>query len=458
MTTTALLTPILQGGIQYVNFINGQLLSAEDLSNEQVANRQVHTELGQGIGAGIISGFQVRSSTSAGATPNTLTVSAGLAANRNGQILALPSDIDVVLGTQALQPTAQTGLFTECSAPGAQAQPNLTGIGAFVLTVSPASGFEGLAPTSVVSGVGDGGAACRSRYVVAGIKFALVPINLTNVPWISAATSTRISTLMAQADPASLSLLRNLLAHLCFGTEERIGFATNPYGWLDTTAPVFPAYRALDRLRSLGGITDCDVPLALVFWTGSGVQFVDLGAARRRPLLGPPPPSWPLEPAGGYPFVGEAISVQFQEQVAALTAPPTPVAQLAQVTATAYFRYLPAAGILPIQGTITQRGFGYPTFFNTLTYRQPVTIEGALVEGILRESLAYPPVDLTSGNTLFLYWVRENQQAIAAGMAAGGATPQPYLLFTSGFLPYRGSAHFDLSHFDYANFAACCGE
>jgi hypothetical protein len=455
MTTTALLAPILDGGIQYVNFINGQLLSAEDLSNEQMANQQVHAELGQGIGAGIISGFQVRVSTSAGATPNTLTVSAGLAVNPNGRMLALPSDIDVVLGTQARQPAAQTGPFAECTVPGTQAQPNLTGIGAFVLTVSPASGFEGLAPTSGVSGISDGGAACRSRYVVAGIKFALVPINLANVPWIGAVTSSQISTLMAQTDPASQSLLRNLLAHLCFGTEERTGFAVSPYGWLNSTASVFPTYRVLDRLRSLNGITDCDVPLALVFWSGSGVQFVDLGSTRRRPLPGAPPPSWPLEPAGGYPSVGEAISVQFQEQVAALQNASTSVTQLALVTAATYFRYLPAAGVIPILGTITQRGFTYPTFFNTLTCRQPVIIEGALVESILRESFAYPPIDLTSGNALFAYWVRENQQATAA---TGSTMPQPYLLFTSGYMPYRGDAHFDLSHFDFANFAACCGE
>jgi hypothetical protein len=269
---------------------------------------------------------------------------------------------------------------------------------------------------------------------------------------------------MAMTDAASVSLLRNLLAHVCFGTEDRAGFARDPFGRAATGGP-FPTYPGQDKLRSLGTITDCDVPLALLFWTATGMQFVDMGAVRRRPVRGAGTPNWLLAPVGGYPALGEAISAQFQEQIAAVMRPLTVQAQgrqvapilrppgnrdpIGPVNAAQYFRYLPAAGIIPIAGTLTQPGFSYPTFFSTQVRREPALIEGDLVEPLLRESLAYPPIDLTSGNVLWLYRVRQNAQAIDAG---GSATPQPYLLFASGDMPYRGAAHFDLGHFDYGNF------
>ena len=88
MTLTQLRTPILDGGIKSINFFNGRLLSAEDLSQEQSANKQSNRQLGQSIGDGVAYGLEVKE-TSGQSTPTApiVTVNAGLALNRQGQTL-----------------------------------------------------------------------------------------------------------------------------------------------------------------------------------------------------------------------------------------------------------------------------------------------------------------------------------------------------------------------------------
>src|SRR5207237_741228 len=157
-----------------------------------------------------------------------------------------------------------------------------------------------------------------------------------------------------------------------------------------------------------------------------GIQFVDIGSVRRRPLPDPPSQSWLLAPAGGYPAVDEAISLQFQEQIADLTRPTVAQSQLAATRAVDFFRYLPAAGMIPVAGTGAQRGFAYPTFFDRLIHRDPAYVEGALVEQLLRDSLAYPPIDLQSGDLVWIYQVRENRQTIDTRPSSA---PQAYLIF-----------------------------
>ena len=59
MSYTELLEPILKGGIRSVNFFNGRLLSAEDLKQEQEANREGRARLGQAVGHGVAYGLEV---------------------------------------------------------------------------------------------------------------------------------------------------------------------------------------------------------------------------------------------------------------------------------------------------------------------------------------------------------------------------------------------------------------
>ena len=53
MSAVSLLTPILTGGIQNVNFVNGRVLTAADMTAERTANLQRQRLLGTCIGAGV---------------------------------------------------------------------------------------------------------------------------------------------------------------------------------------------------------------------------------------------------------------------------------------------------------------------------------------------------------------------------------------------------------------------
>src|SRR4051812_48149119 len=98
MATIQLGTGILDNGIRSVNFFNGRLLSGEDLSQEQTANRTARRYLGQAVGEGVAYGLEVSQSQGV-STPSmpVVTVQPGLAVNRNGQTLALTQSIDLAL-------------------------------------------------------------------------------------------------------------------------------------------------------------------------------------------------------------------------------------------------------------------------------------------------------------------------------------------------------------------------
>ena len=88
MSNAELARPILDQGIRSVNFFNGRLLSAEDLSREQAASREARRQLGQAIGDGVAYGFEVSRAAGSG-TKAIVTIQPGLAINRNGDALQL---------------------------------------------------------------------------------------------------------------------------------------------------------------------------------------------------------------------------------------------------------------------------------------------------------------------------------------------------------------------------------
>jgi len=59
MSATGLYTPITTGGILNINFVNGRLLTAEDMSGLQAANALQHQQLARAIGEGVAHGFEV---------------------------------------------------------------------------------------------------------------------------------------------------------------------------------------------------------------------------------------------------------------------------------------------------------------------------------------------------------------------------------------------------------------
>jgi len=277
MSAVDLLQPILEG-VQRNNFFNGRLLSAEDLRADQDATRAQHAQLGRAIGEGVAWGLDVTVA-SAGAERPVVRVSPGLALTRLGALLPLREEALVTLARSASARDDGTGLFADCVKP---APLTLTGDGAYVLALAPASGFSGTALVSDPNTTATGRGACGARFTVEGVKFRLVPIDVTHLAGIGALRS-RILPLLPPADAAARERLRNLLAHLCFGTAVLRAHFTNPSATIDGQS-IATGWGVLDAMRSRGDLTDCDVPLAVVVLTARGISFADTWSARRRPI------------------------------------------------------------------------------------------------------------------------------------------------------------------------------
>lgn len=450
--TLELLEPMLRGGIRNTHFFNGRLLTAEDLRAEQQANRAQHQQLGLAAGAGVVEGLDVRLQSN-GAQP-VLRVSQGLAITRKGAALALSEDVDVTLVRQAApRPlNGDAGLFVVCSR--GTTTPSVTvAEGVYVFTVAPASGFAEHAPVVGFNGngVGNGVASgCDHRFAVEGVKFNLVGVDLNQLNFVSAATRTALVALLTQTTPASRARLRNWLAHLCFGSPEVAAFAADPFGLPAGQSPL-TSYGLVDWLRSRGDLSECDVPLALLLWTTAGVQFVDLWSVRRKPT--PPAVSaiWPVQSGARRPGEGEAAFLQFQAQISDMILTGGFGATLTQLHALDLFRYLPAAGLVPL-ATNRYQGFELADFFQGMAVPSPMHITGDELAGLLRTAHDLPPIDLGKAQQelVWLYFVRENAEAIAAGPAL---PPQPYVVFSSGAMPYAGQARYSLDHWNFANYS-----
>jgi hypothetical protein len=417
-------TPILNNYTRSVNFFNGRLLTGEDLTTEQQANRAARSLLGRAIGPGVAHGLEVAVSVLANTVPNpVLTVSKGLAINRRGAALLLSDDTDIALVRPAGVTNGSTTIFQDCTP--VQSGVYVAGAGVYLLTIGPASAAEGLAQ---VSGVSTGAAPCNSNYKADGVQFRLIQIDQT------------MGLTLAQLSDANH--LRNLVAYKCFGVDEWNSIATDPLG----SPP--ERFGFLDTLRANEALSGCEEPLAVLYWTADlGISFIDLWSVRR-----------PIVPAGAFahfsPFVSErrgaegiSMFLQFQAQLAALPATLGP--RVLSVAATDYFYYLPAAGLIPVGNGVSPSGLDYLKFFSGRTYRNPVFIEGAKLERILRSSFLFPPIDLSKQELLWVYQVRENQQAIDNKSAPA---PALYMLFANGQMAFEGEAKYNLNYFNYANY------
>jgi hypothetical protein len=315
---------MLDDGIRNTNFVNGRLLVAEDLQTFQKANLDQHGLLGRAIGDGVVNGLYASliadGSVSSAAPVVQLTM--GLAINRRGRALVLPDQVQVQLALSSTTAAPDPGKFSDCGL-GSTTTFVPGQIGASILCISPAAGFAEQAPLRSLDNCGCT-TGCGSKYAVEGVKFSLVPLP---PPPNDFPTDTP-------------NLQRNYLAYYCLGTPT-----------LDTTTDplhVKTQYGAIDTLRASGALTDCDVPLALVYWTQSGVQFVDNWSVRRRafPRLGDGVDNpWPMHAGQRRLAEAEAMFQQFQDQLADIYASQ---ADVTGVVASDYFRYLPAGGFVPL--------------------------------------------------------------------------------------------------------------
>lgn len=434
--TVDLRTPVLDQGIEHSHFFEGRLLTGRDLRDEQAANRSNRWQLGRAVGAGVVEGLEVSDRVDGVTGDPVLTVEAGLAVNREGQPLELHQRTDVrILASIGEVPEEEipedAGVFRTCDDVLDTLVPS--GLGLYILVMSPASGFKQSAPKS---GLGEGGkvVGCGKRYQVEGVRFRLVRLNPSEVSGIDQATRDQVTALLTADDTASRSRLRNLAAHLCFGTESLAHAAGRLTS--DPAAPSpYASYGALDDLLAVGSLTPCDVPLGLFLWSLDGIGFLDLWSVRRRLAVQPRREA-----------EGEAIMLQFQAHIEALR---DALPSLDGFHARDHFRYLPAAGLLSIEGP--SRGFDPASFFSPLPHRPVLYVNGEQLQEIFRRSRHHDPIDLHQSEMVWLYLPWQQEPAQAAGQ-----TRRATIVFTTGHLPPYATPRFDVARWDFSNYSTGC--
>lgn len=424
MAIAQLLEPILGSESRHINFFEGRLLTARDLREEQAANHLHDAQLGRAIGAGVVEGlFVTVDSDGSGGTAPVLSVAGGLAINPNGRTLWLPSPQKVSLTRSQAEAGPDAKLFADCPAPSSTAGvPNGTGF--YVFVISPASGFQERAPTS---GLGSNGkvTGCGDRYAVEGVQFRLVQLQ-TN--------------LSVGSGLAGTSKLRNELAHLAFGTKELADAAISPFQ-PDGTLTDFTNTGIASKLLQSGSLSRCDVPLALLHWTASGISFLDTWSVRRRPAPKPQSSHWPSLVEQKRTANAEAVLMQFHEHITwLLTKSQNPSA----IALADYFSELPPAGLVPLASSASA-GFHLETFFGGP--RKLRVIDHSQVGSLLRESLDYAPMRVDFKSPIRLYQCRQN---LASTMTSNPL--RPFVLFASPHMMVVESARFDVAVFDVDRF------
>jgi hypothetical protein len=364
----------LDQGVEHVNFFNGRILTGEDLQDEQIANHREHRQLGTALGAGVVRGLDVSVLTPGGSGSSPVVrVDGGLALNGAGQGLELPAEVQINLLAQQALEGAANGLFAVCVPP----QPGtlLVGTGAYVLLMSPASDYRGQAPKS---GLGDGGTGshCGLRHRVEGVRFRLIKLPVAEL--LSGLAGLNASDFVEPdaSDTAGWSRLRGALAQLCLGTAET---APHDIDFSPASPPSGLGYGALGRLpESL--LTDCDVPLALIYWTAEGIRFIDTWSVRRRPVTPAPAADWPTLLDPRFAVESEAVLLQFADQIAELRNDP---AVDAGARVEDYLTHLPAVGYLPAG----PNGFAWQSFLGAHAPSSETPIAQGLVRSVLATAL-----------------------------------------------------------------------
>lgn len=417
-------TAYTDGGLPWTHFFNGRVLSREDMERDRAAAGVIDRRLGRALGDGVIWGLDVKAADGDSVKQPMVIVGAGLGINRLGQTLSLDAPVPVLLRRPTLAdsgaaPAVTAGAFADCSPP--QPTVYVTGSGVYLLTMCPASTRRGLA---LVSGLGNQAAPCNAKEVVSGVMFRLLHVNLT------------------PEELADTAHLRNTVAYRFFFAEGASAddLALDPFG----APPVPPAITNPAQV-------DCEIPLAVVYWTSTeGVVFVDPWIARRR--LSPP-----AEGGLGAAHdarrraLGEAMVRQLAAQLQSV-----PAGSRATFKASSMLRYLPPLGMLPLQAAGEPPGtqFTIQTFLDGLALRRDpgsgdyaLVLDGARLRLLMSMALLLPPVEIARHEFVWTYYVRENREA-----ARNGKPVRPFVVFASGHAPYLGEARADLGRWDDANY------
>lgn len=413
MKINELLDPILDQGIRHTNFFEGRLLTGDDLRNQHEANREHDRRLGKAVGPGIIEGLEVEllHDGSDGESP-TVRVTKGLAINREGEIIGLPhNDITLAL-TEPREPRKwDPADFYICAGPpGVQHLPS--GAGVYVLVMSPVAGYKERAPKS---GLGDNGIAkgCGSKYIQEGVEFRLVELTKSFLLEKTSGTSSQVHdlldmTLLNDIDPLTssdlneLSKLRNILSHICLGTE-----STNLV-LSDAITDSYSSYwfQGNDFVRQLYDSIlqkDCDVVLALIFWTLEGVAFVDMWSTRRLLVK-----HW----LKTHDFdVNNLFAIwQFQKQI-------DDVPDISEIRLTENYHFIPPIFRVPVKEPKydSSTGADLKKLLGLKYNKIPDLINASALPALLNQSFRYPSRPISNFESLRVIYVKENIFSVLEG-------------------------------------------
>ncbi len=315
MSDSQIVGSTFDDGLRAPHYLDRRLLSAGDLKADQQTMLARLALLGQAVGAGVVAGLAVEPIGS-----DTIRVQPGLGFNSRGNPVRLPRLTTLSLRPQPASsaPLNDAGRFHECTASVGSGPGGVPVQGAYLLTAAPVSRLEGSAPVKAAAG-STTTPACAAQWEVEGLQFQA--IRLSGFSKETGITTTN---------------RRNRLAHWCFGSADLPRLQRDPFSFGAN-------FGGLAQLGS--ALTPCDLPLAVFFWNGSALEFVDMWAARRANGQ-----SSALTSLGGSlsqsrETTGQARLLQFQEQLAALQAQNLP----APVSAASHFPLLPAAGFLPMR-------------------------------------------------------------------------------------------------------------
>ena len=417
--------PVGDGGIETVNFFNGRLLTAADMSREQDARRQADARLGLALGDGVAFGLEVTAGSivddTTGSPMPSVAIAPGLAINRAGQVLRLGYDEQVRLSRVGTSnPTPAGNSFADCVPVIGGSY--VAGQGLYILTIAPSEITAGRAPTNGLSGAA---AACNIDRVIEAVQFRLLAVP---------------PHLYAQLDAAA-PRFRNDVAYACFGSGVTASWATALFGQAGRDEGLIADMRTY-------GLTDYDVPIAMLAFAGAAsMVFLDAWAVRR-PVSAPDMMLGPLPTlvAPRRIATGKAMLQQFQAQLTDLVGT---TGTLGTVTAKTHFPTLPPVGLLPFFTLEMVKAF-----FAGMEVRGPQYINAPQLEPLIRDSLAVPAFAASAPDVFWLYAVADNAMAIELPPPAD-PTPPParYYAFASANLAYRADARFNLHHWDYANLA-----
>ncbi len=499
-SSTPLNTPILEGGLERIPFFNGRVLTAEDLQTEQHGNAEERRRLGRGLGTGVLEGLSVRRRS--GDPPTTVIVEGGLGLAPSGRVVELPQRtiVSVVSEAKRTQTVGTEGQFEDCSTQNVTVT---SGTGAYVLVLEPASDTEGRVPRTRLGDNGRGG-ACGAKRRVEGARVCLVGFNPPDlVPAeVGRAVQNRSNAVVearedgGEPDAADLSMLRNILAHICLRTPSSAGEAT-PLADASRGRTAVGARGPVDELRRRGDFSDDAVPLGLLYWSRDRIEFVDMWAVRRRVHRST---ASGLSPATDRRRAeAEAAVFQFHRHLDVLRERGGPVRHEA---ADKHFAYLPPFGIIGEGPTIARPqeldpSFGIPivlpgdryvprrtrmmgetetaasasaqreaqlpelpSFFDSLTVTGPSFVEPQRLRALMDEGLQYPPLSI---NPAFPPDPRDPDDPgplawayLLAPNVTEDAEETP-VLFTTGYAPFFGDAQFNVSRANQSTFSSSSG-